>query len=192
MVPHDFLQLCIILRDFKECILNLFSNPWVQWRTLLRQQFPGPHPPELIFLSSFLKQGGLEHWNRLHVAFFCFETGHYWWLSIVVSPGTLISLIALPSEPMSLLPVFWELMSAFVIEPTALFIFFISWLGTYVPIFSVRGWASIVSSSCCWEPNSLWARREILSVFSCWRFPDNNFPFQHNLADLSLKVVSAT
>lgn len=66
----------------------------------------------------------------------------------------LLVLLVLPWEPMSLLSIFCEPRSVFVMQPTALiFSFSVGW--TPMSLVPVRNWASIVPSSCCWEPESL-------------------------------------
>ena len=73
---------------------------------------------------------------------------------LVVLFGALMSLLVLPWEPMSLLSIFCEPRSVFVMQPTALiFSFSVGW--TPMSLVPVRNWASIVPSSCCWEPESL-------------------------------------
>ena len=68
MVSHNFLQLCIILKDFKESILHLFSKMWDNGNALLgnnSQVFIQSNIFRLIF-----KVGGgesLEHWNWCHL-----------------------------------------------------------------------------------------------------------------------------
>ena len=72
----------------------------------------------------------------------------------VVLFGTLMCLLVLPWEPMSLLSIFWKPRYVFVMEPTALlFSFSVGW--ARMSLVPVRDWASIFPSSCCWEPKSL-------------------------------------